>query len=139
IPVAWTVLAATAQHAWRREWVRLLRQVHRALPRPWTVLVLADRGVDARWLCRRLTRLGWHPLLRLHVGGTFRPTGQVRGGPLQTLGPEPGATWQGTGMALKGRYGHLPWTLLACWEPGDTEPGLILTDLPPGAGRRGGD
>src|SRR5262249_11865851 len=73
LPGALALLAAAAQHAWRREWVRLLRQVHRALPRPWTVLVLADRGVDARWLCRRLTRLGWHPLLRLHVGGTFRP------------------------------------------------------------------
>ena len=45
IPVAWTVLAATAKHAWRREWLRMLRQVHRAVPRSWTVLVLADRGL----------------------------------------------------------------------------------------------
>ena len=44
IPVAWTVLAATAKHAWRRAWLRMLRQVHRAIPRAWTVLVLADRG-----------------------------------------------------------------------------------------------
>ena len=44
IPVAWTVLAATAKHAWRREWLRMLRQVRRAVPRSWTVLVLADRG-----------------------------------------------------------------------------------------------
>jgi hypothetical protein len=33
IPVA-SVPAATATHAWRREWVRMLRQVHRAIPRP---------------------------------------------------------------------------------------------------------
>jgi hypothetical protein len=44
IPVAWTVLPATATHAWRRAWLRLLRQGHRAVPRPWTVIVLADRG-----------------------------------------------------------------------------------------------
>jgi hypothetical protein len=44
IPVAWTVLAATAQHAWRREGWRRLRQGRRALPRSWTVLVLAARG-----------------------------------------------------------------------------------------------
>jgi hypothetical protein len=81
IPVAWTVLAATAKHAWRR-----------AIPRTWTVLVLADRGLYARWLFRRITRLGWHPFLRINVGGTFRPTGQVRGVPLKTLVPEPGMT-----------------------------------------------
>src|SRR5438128_9877870 len=48
IPVAWTVLPATAQPAWRREWWRLLRPGRRAVPRSWTVLVLADRGLDAR-------------------------------------------------------------------------------------------
>ena len=131
IPVAWTVLAATAKHAWRREWLRMLRQVHRAIPRSWTVLVLAERGLYARWLFRRITRLGWHPFLRINVGGTFRPLGQVRGVPLKTLVPEPGATWQGTGIAFKGRHRQLHCTLLACWEPGYKDPWLILTDLPP--------
>ncbi len=133
IPVAWTVLAATAQHAWRREWLRMLRQVHRAVPRSWTVIVLADRGVYARWLFRRITRLGWHPFLRINLGGTLRPTGQVRGVPLKTLVPEPGATWQGTGIAFKGRNRQLHSTLLACWEPGYKDPWLLLTDLPPEA------
>jgi hypothetical protein len=45
IPVAWTVLAATAKPAWRREWLRMLRQVRRAIPRTWTGSVLADRGL----------------------------------------------------------------------------------------------
>src|SRR5215471_7261523 len=133
IPVAWTVLSATAKHAWRREWLRLLRRVHRAIPRSWTVLVLADRGLYARWLFRRITRLGWHPFLRINTGGTFRPTGQVRGVPLQTLVPEPGTTWQGTGIAFKGRDRQLHCTLLACWEAGYKDPWLILTDLPPEA------
>ena len=78
IPVAWTVLVATAKHAWRREWLRMLRQVRRAVPRSWTVIVLADRGLYARWLFRRITRVGWHPFLRINTGGTFRPQGQVR-------------------------------------------------------------
>ena len=133
IPVAWTVLAATAKHAWRREWLRMLRQVRRAVPRAWTVIVLADRGLYARWLFRRITRLGWHPFLRINTGGTFRPTGQVRGVPLKTLVPEPGTTWQGTGIAFKGRHRQLHCTLLACWEGGYTDPWLILTDLPPEA------
>jgi hypothetical protein len=131
--VAWSILPATANHAWRREWLRLLRQVHRAVPRPWTVIVLADRGLDARWLLRRITRVGWHPFLRINTGGTFRPQGHVRGGALQTVVPAPGTTWQGTGIACKGR--HRPWhgTLLAGGEAGDNEPWLILTDLPPEA------
>ena len=45
IPIVWVVLPATATHAWRREWLRMLRQVHRAIPRSWTVIVLADRGL----------------------------------------------------------------------------------------------
>jgi hypothetical protein len=133
IPVAWTVLEATAKHAWRREWLRMLRQVRRALPRSWTVLVLADRGLYARWLFRRITRLGWHPFLRINTGGTFRPQGQVRGVPLKTLVPEPGTTWQGTGIAFKGRHRQLHCTLLACWEAGYKDPWLLLTDLPPEA------
>jgi hypothetical protein len=133
IPVAWTGLEATATHAWRREWVRMLRQVRRAVPRSWTVLVLADRGWYARWLLRRLTRLGWHPCWRLNTGGTFRPTGQVRGVPLKTLVPEPGTTWQGTGIAFKGQHRQLHCTLLACWEADDKDPWLLLTDLPPEA------
>src|SRR5256884_257554 len=95
--------------------------------------VLADRGLYARWLFRRITRLGWHPFLRINTGGTFRPTGQVRGVSLKTLVPEPGTTWQGTGMAFKGRHRQLHCTLLACWEAGYKDPWLILTDLPPEA------
>jgi Transposase DDE domain len=130
IPVAWTVLPATAKHAWRREWLRMLRQVRRAVPRAWTVIVLADRGLYARWLFRRITRLGWHPFLRINTGGTFRPQGHVRAVPLKTLVPEPGTAWQGTGIAFKGRQRQLHCTLLARWEAGYKEPWLILTDLP---------
>jgi hypothetical protein len=133
IPVAWTVLAATATPAGRREWVRMLRQGRRAVPRSWTVLVLADRGLSARGLCRRITRLGWHPFLRSNTGGTLRPQGRGRGGPLKTLVPEPGTTWQGPGSAFKGRQRQRHCPLRACWEAGDTDPWLILTELPPEA------
>ena len=128
-----SVLAATAPQAWRRAWWRRLRHVRRALPRAWTGLGLADRGLDARWVCRRLTRLGGHPFLRIHTGGPVRPTGHGRGGPLKTVGPEPGPTWQGTGSAFKGRNRQLHWTLRAGGEPGEQEPWVLLTALPPEA------
>ena len=44
LPVAWPGLAGTTQHAWRGEWLPMLRQVRPAVPATWTVLVLADRG-----------------------------------------------------------------------------------------------
>jgi hypothetical protein len=45
IPVAWTILPATVPHAWRREWLRMLRLLRPAIPHGWTVIVLADRGL----------------------------------------------------------------------------------------------
>src|SRR5207344_3672194 len=75
----------------------------------------------------------WHPFLRINTGGTLRPQGHVRAVPLKTLVSEPGTTWQGTGLAFKGRHRPLHYTLLACWEASDKDPWLILTDLPPEA------
>ena len=45
IPIAWTVLTANVEKAWRPEWLRMLRQLYRAVPPTWTVIVLADRGL----------------------------------------------------------------------------------------------
>jgi hypothetical protein len=79
IPVAWTILPANQQHAWKHAWLRMLRLLRPAIPPDWTVLVLADRGfaqgAPAPWLYRRIVRLGWHPFLRINQGATFRPTG----------------------------------------------------------------
>jgi hypothetical protein len=131
IPVAWTVLRAQDPHAWRREWLVMLRLLGRALPRPWTVIVLADRGLYARWLYRRIVRLGWHPFLRVNLGGTFRPEGQDAYRPLGRFTPTVGTAWAGRGTAFKGKQRALRCTLLARWEAGYADPWLILTDLPP--------
>jgi hypothetical protein len=131
IPVAWCVLPATAKHAWRREWPVLLHQLQPAVPRPYTVIVLADRGLWAPWLFRRITRLGWHPLLRVNGGGQFRPAGWHGFVPFTTLLPLPGTSFQGHGIAFKTKGHQLACTLLACWEAPHTERWLILTDLLP--------
>lgn len=131
IPVAWVVLPANTKHAWRREWLRLLRRLRPAIPPGWTVIVLADRGLYAPWLFRRITRLGWHPFLRINTGGSFRPTGATCWRPLKTFAPQPGTTWRGTGVAFT--RNQVACTLLVRWEEGDKDPWLILTDLPPEA------
>ena len=134
IPVAWTVLPATEKHAWRGEWLRMLRRVRAVVPRRFFVIVLADRGLYARWLFQRIVRLGWHPLLRINTGGTFCPTASARYRPLRELVPQPGTQWVGMGTAFQGPRRRLNCTLLARWEDGYTDPWLLLTDLAPPAG-----
>ncbi len=133
IPVAWHVLRANQPEAWRAHWLRLLRQVRPAMPTQMTVIVLADRGLYARWLFHRIRRLGWHPFLRVNAQGTFRPAGARASRRLSTFVPRPGTTWQGTGVAFTGKQRRLSCTLLAYWAAGCRDPWLILTDLPPEA------
>src|ERR1700676_3125396 len=109
----------------------MLRLLHPAIPPTWTVLVLADRGLYARWLFRRIVRVGWHPFLRINTRGTFRPTAQACFRALQTFVPQTGTSGCGRGTAFKSRDCDLTCTLLARWEDGHKDPWLILTDLPP--------
>jgi hypothetical protein len=131
IPVAWVVLPMLKKGAWRPHWLRLLRQVRAAMPRGMTVIVLADRGLYARWLFGRIRRLGWHPLLRINSGGMFCPSGENRFRSLQSFVPGVGTSWSGRGTAFKTQHARLRCTLLACWEAGYDAPWLVLTDLPP--------
>ena len=135
LPVAWVVLPANTKHAWRREWLRLRRRLRPAIPRGWTVSVLADRGLYAPWLFRRMVRLGWHPLLRINTGGSCRPTGTPCWRPLTPLAPRPGTSWRGAGIAFA-RH-QVPCPLLARWEDGYKDPWLLRTDLPPEASDAG--
>ena len=134
IPVAWTVLPATEKQAWRGEWLRMLRQVRTVVPRHFFVIVLADRGLYARWRFQRIVRLGWHPLLRINTGGTFRPAQRAHYQPLRELVPRPGTQWVGTGTAFQGPRRRLNCTLLARWDEDYRDPWLLLTDLAPSAG-----
>jgi hypothetical protein len=111
----------------------MLRQLRPAIPATRTVIVLADRGLYARWVYRRIVRLGWHPFLRINAGGTFRPAARNRFQPLRSLAPQVGTRWQGRGTAFVSRPSRLDCTLLACWEEGYKEAWFILTDLPPAA------
>ena len=133
VPIAWKVLKATEKHAWKPEWLALLRQFRDLVPANWTVIVLADRGLYAKWLFEAITALGWHPLLRVNGGGSFRPQGWYHWQPFAKLVPAVGRRWQGRGTAFSGKKARLDCTLLGCWEAGHKDPWLVLTDLPPEA------
>jgi hypothetical protein len=129
IPVAWTILPAGQKGAWKREWLRLLRLLRPAIPPGWTVVVVADRGLYARWLFGRIVRLGWHPLLRVNQGCKFRPAGTAKFVWLSELCGQVGQRWRGRGTAFSTRQSQLECTLLAWWGEGHKEPWYILTDL----------
>ena len=101
IPVAWAILPATAKQAWKAAWRRLLQHLPATVPATMTVIVLADRGLYARWLFQAIVHLGWHPLLRVNAGDLFRPSGRARWHWLSTFAPQPGTHWHGTGTVFK--------------------------------------
>ena len=82
-------------------------------------------------LFRVIVRLGWHPMMRVRKGGTFRPAGWGVFHPLTKLLPDIGGTFRAEGRAYATE--KLPCTLLARWDDGYSEPWFILTDLPPEA------
>jgi hypothetical protein len=131
IPVGWVILPAGEPHAWKPEWLRLLRHLRPAIPPTMTVIVLADRGLYARWLFVRIRRLGGHPFLRVNAGGTFRPAGARTFRRLGTFAPTLDSRWQGTGTAFQGTQSRLRCTRLAWRKAGCTDVWRILTDLPP--------
>jgi hypothetical protein len=131
-PVAWKIMQANVRHAWKPEWIALLQLVHRLVPAGWTVVVLTDRGLYARWLFHQIVALGWHPLMRITSKSTFRKNGSRTVVPVTALVPKPGQRWKGHGLAFPRRArSRLDCTLFACWEFGHEEPWFILTDLEP--------
>ncbi len=131
IPVAWKVVEATRAGAWRPHWIALFDALDGCVPADWTVIVLADRGLYAKWLFTTIQARGWHPYLRINRQGQYCPRGAATFRPLSQVVTRVGQTWKGvvTCFATKERQVH--GTLLARWDAGYRDPWLILTDLPP--------
>ena len=87
LPVAWAVLPANVRGSWKRPWLRLLRRFRDALPGRWSVVVLADRGLYAKWLFQAIQKLDWHPFMRINTRGSFRPDGEKQRRPLLSFVP----------------------------------------------------
>jgi hypothetical protein len=131
-PVAWKIVQANVRHAWKPEWIALLRSFQTLVPAGWTVIVMSDRGLYARWLFQEIVALGWHPLMRITHMSKFRQHGSRSSVPVTAFVPRVGQRWQGRGVAFPRKpCRRLDCTLLACWEPGQEEPWFVLTDLGP--------
>jgi hypothetical protein len=131
-PVAWKIVQANVRHAWKPEWITLLRLFQSLVPVGWTVIVMSDRGLYARWLFQEIVALGWHPLMRITHLSKFRKNGSRLSIPVTAFVPRVGQRWQGSGVAFPRKpCRRLDCTLLACWETGHDEPWFVLTDLGP--------
>jgi Transposase DDE domain len=133
IPVAWKIVEATRAGAWRPHWIALVEALDGAIPADWTVIVVADRGLYARWLFTTIQARGWHPLLRINRQGQYCPQGASTFRPLKEVVPRVGQAWSGPVTCFATKERQLVCTLLARWDAGYREPWLIVTDLPKSA------
>ncbi|WP_097650745.1 transposase [Candidatus Chloroploca asiatica] len=131
IPIAWKIVRATAQGAWRPHWETLFQDLTGSTPDGWTVIVLADRGLYAKWLYDAIQKNGWHPYLRINRQGKYRPVEATEFRGLSTVVVKGEAGWKGRVVCFATAQRQVTCTLLARWTPGYTDPWLVLTDLPP--------
>jgi hypothetical protein len=131
IPVAWAIVPAWGKGEWKPIWLDLFDLLAESVPSDWTVIVLADRGLYARWLYQHLQRLGWHPYLRINQGGKARPLGMDSYHWLATFAPVPGYWWSGQVRCFTEASSRLDCTLVVCWDEVHEERWFIVTDLLP--------
>jgi hypothetical protein len=131
IPVAWKVLPGEQEGSWRPHWEGLLTSLQEAVPPEWHVIVLADRGLYARWLWDAIRACGWHPFLRLNLGVKARLVGEATFEWISRWVPTPGTRWKGEVECFAGKKSRVNGTLLMPWEAGYESAWVILTDLKP--------
>lgn len=107
----------------------MLTTIRPSIPATWTVLVMADRGMDAHWLFGHIQASYWHPFLRSNAQGLYRPDDHAGWTPLTQVISTPGAAWSGQVTCFKGHPLHC--TLIRDVISGVRDPGLIVTDLAP--------
>jgi hypothetical protein len=131
IPVAWKVLGGHEKGSWRPHWEGLLKHLDGSIPTDWQVVVMADRGLYARWLFQSICDCGWHPFLRLNVGIKARAIGEKDFDWVSRWTPTPGTHWKGEVECFVGKSSRVRGTLLMHWEAGYQSPWIVLTDLKP--------
>jgi hypothetical protein len=131
IPVAWKVIGAHAKGSWRPYWEELLERLQGSVPAEWQVLVLADRGLYARWLYTAIVACGWHPFLRINLGVKARAQGEEEFDWISRWVAAPGAKWQGVVECFAQKKSRLECTLLLQWEEGYEHPWAVITALAP--------
>jgi hypothetical protein len=128
IPIAWKIIPAMQEGAWRPYWEGLLAAFEGVVPPDWKVILMADRGLYAAWLYQAIVKLGWHPMLRVKEDLSFRARGEETFSPMGQRVKRRGRGWSGKGEWSE--HGErMEGTVLIRWEKGYAEKLVVVTDL----------
>ena len=128
LPIGWATLRANEKGAWKTHWLKLIRLIGPHIPKDWTVIVLTDRGLYAKWMYKEIKKQGWHPFMRINKRGYFKKKGRKKFEPLSKF-----ITGVGCCISMKGtcfKTNGISCTVLIRWEEGYEEAWIIVTDLP---------
>src|SRR2546421_1033104 len=128
ISIAWKIIEAGQEGAWRPHWEGLLATLEGVVPADWKVIVMADRGLYAAWFSQAIVKLGWHPMLRVNEELSFREAGEESFSPMGMRLKRRGRGWSGKGEWSE--HGErMSGTVLMRWEKGYEEKIVVVTDL----------
>src|SRR5438270_5212731 len=131
IPVDWKVLPYNQKGSWQPHWNGLLEALRGSIPADWEVLVLADRGLYARWLYQKIVAVGWHPFLRINLAAKARLDEHSPFVWIKQWLPPMGEQWAGQVECFAQKQSRLCCTLVWCQQEGYEQPWVIVTDLLP--------
>ena len=131
IPVAWKVLPYNQKGSWQPHWNGLPEALRGSSPADWEVLVLADRGLYARWLYQKIVAVGWHPFLRINLAAKARLDEHSPFVWIKQWLPPMGEQWAGQVECFAQKQSRLCCTLVLCQQEGYEQPWVIVTDLLP--------
>lgn len=127
IPIAWKIVKEREPGSWKPHWLHLFELLEEVVPEDIKVIVLADRGLYADWLFKKICQLNWHPLLRVKKTGTYRLKSKQKWQDISTVVEKKGDVWSGEVTCYK--CNPIKCTLLASWQEEYEEPWFIMTDL----------
>ena len=129
LPIAWVWVKAKKGHSLASVQLALLRHVQRLVPVRVGVLLVGDSEFGAIPVLRQLDLWGWGYVLRQTAKHLLQTDAQAAWQAFGQLLSHPGQQAWLPEALLTARHAY-PTNLLAYWQPGETEPWLLATNLP---------
>jgi hypothetical protein len=129
LPMAWVWVKAKKGHSLASVQLALLRRVQRLVPVRVRVLLVGDSEFGAIPVLRQLDLWGWGYVLRQTAKHLLQTDAQAAWQAFGQLLSHPGQQAWLPEALLTIRHAYLT-NLLAYWQPGETEPWLLATNLP---------
>lgn len=128
LPIAWTWVKGKRGHSSAGKQCALLTYVYGLLPADATVQIAGDSEFGAVALLRLLDQWGWRYALRQKGRTLLSPAGHKNWKRCDSFVTKPGDICWLDAVLLTQKYAY-PTRLLALWQPGESEPWLLATNL----------